>query len=128
MNVDPGGGVWSSCFNVVPGALYSFDLHAKLVSGSAQQTDIQCDAYASPCASPNPNPGGSHLFVYLPQSFSANWISWGPVSGALPSNAQSVACYLSVGTTVPASMRFDDIHFNTLAPVTAVELQTFDVR
>ena len=115
----------SSCFAVTPAAAYSYGLEGKVIAGANPAGNFSCAAYAAANC-------GSLIYSLAPYpsgSFATSWTAWGLASGTLPANAQSVGCALHLDTTSSgvASVRFDNLFFNSLAPTTPVSLQRFEV-
>ena len=116
----------SSCFAVTPGAAYSYGLQGKVITGSFPAQGFICSAYSMPnCATST-----GALTPYPSSSSAASWAAWNPASGNLPANAQSVDCSLHLDNVIAvsaASVRFDNVFFNSIAPTTPVSLQSFEV-
>lgn len=120
-----GGHMQSACFQVNPGAPYSFGAQYRISSGGPAKT-MNCMAYgSSTCDSANQI---GFLGNWAGGPYSTSWVSWGPYAGTLPANAIAVTCEVDASANgVGGTVEFDNVYFNS-ALATPVELESFEIR
>jgi len=127
-----GASAQSACFGVVPGAAVSTAAQNKPVSGTNfLLIRFTCDVFSDANCQ-----NSLKALILRGQGIDSTWgamaaLGPGPPdnSGNLPANALSARCEIDVGVTAgpAASMRFDNVSFNSQPAPTPVTLQEFNV-